>query len=73
MCVITVMCGWCLADSEERRVAIIAQEVTKKQQECEADLVKAEPALIAAQVHVNILQLLVTYGGRANCGFILNF
>lgn len=71
MCVITVMCGWCLADSEERRVAIIAQEVTKKQQECEADLVKAEPALIAAQVHATTGH--IRGGGRANCGFILNF
>lgn len=38
------------ADSEERKVAMIAKEVTKKQQDCEEDLVKAEPALIAAQV-----------------------
>lgn len=28
----------------------IAEEVQKKQQDCEEDLVKAEPALIAAQV-----------------------
>lgn len=43
------------ADEEEKRVAIIAEEVTKKQKDCEADLVKAEPALIAAQEALNTL------------------
>ncbi|KAG8321107.1 hypothetical protein J6590_052483 [Homalodisca vitripennis] len=44
-----------IADSEERKVAMIAQEVSKKQQDCEADLLKAEPALIAAQEALNTL------------------
>lgn len=43
------------ADEEEKKVAIIAEEVTKKQKDCEADLVKAEPALIAAQEALNTL------------------
>lgn len=43
------------ADDEEKKVAIIAEEVTKKQKDCEADLVKAEPALIAAQEALNTL------------------
>lgn len=38
------------ADEEENKVQLIAEEVQKKQQDCEEDLVKAEPALIAAQV-----------------------
>lgn len=38
------------ADEEEKKVQTIAEEVQKKQQDCEEDLVKAEPALIAAQV-----------------------
>lgn len=38
------------ADEEEKKVQFIAEEVQKKQQDCEEDLVKAEPALIAAQV-----------------------
>ncbi|CAB3368449.1 Hypothetical predicted protein [Cloeon dipterum] len=44
-----------LADEEERKVGIIAEEVTKKQQDCEEDLVKAEPALLAAQEALNTL------------------
>lgn len=43
------------ADEEEERVGIIAEEVTKKQKDCEEDLVKAEPALIAAQEALNTL------------------
>lgn len=38
------------ADEEEKKVQYIAEEVQKKQKDCEEDLVKAEPALIAAQV-----------------------
>ena len=34
-----------IADGEEKKVAKINEEVTKKQQECERDLAKAEPAL----------------------------
>ncbi|XP_066247509.1 dynein beta chain, ciliary [Euwallacea similis] len=44
-----------LADEEEERVAMIAEEVTKKQKDCEEDLLKAEPALIAAQEALNTL------------------
>ncbi|XP_068084396.1 dynein beta chain, ciliary [Anabrus simplex] len=44
-----------LADEEEAKVSIIAQEVSKKQQDCEADLLKAEPALQAAQDALNTL------------------
>lgn len=38
------------ADEEEKKVCSIAEEVKKKQRDCEEDLVKAEPALLAAQV-----------------------
>ncbi|VEN40996.1 unnamed protein product, partial [Callosobruchus maculatus] len=44
-----------LADEEEEKVATIAEEVTKKQKDCEEDLRKAEPALIAAQEALNTL------------------
>lgn len=44
-----------LADDEEKKVALIAEEVSKKQKDCEEDLVKAEPALIAAQEALNTL------------------
>ncbi|XP_076261923.1 dynein heavy chain at 93AB isoform X2 [Rhynchophorus ferrugineus] len=44
-----------LADEEEEKVAIIAEEVSKKQKDCEEDLLKAEPALIAAQEALNTL------------------
>lgn len=36
---------------------IIAEEVQKKQRDCEEDLVKAEPALIAAQVFLIVHNL----------------
>lgn len=44
-----------IADEEEQKVAVIAQEVAKKQRDCEEDLVKAEPALLAAQEALNTL------------------
>ncbi|XP_049809049.1 dynein beta chain, ciliary [Schistocerca nitens] len=44
-----------VADEEEQKVACIAEEVTKKQQDCEEDLAKAEPALTAAQEALNTL------------------
>ncbi|XP_074051552.1 dynein axonemal heavy chain 11 isoform X2 [Macrotis lagotis] len=37
-----------VADGEERKVAAIQAEVFQKQKECEADLARAEPALVAA-------------------------
>lgn len=44
-----------LADEEEEKVAVIAEEVSKKQKDCEEDLLKAEPALLAAQEALNTL------------------
>lgn len=43
------------ADEEEEKVATIAEEVSKKQKDCEEDLIKAEPALLAAQEALNTL------------------
>lgn len=48
-----------LADEEEKKVALIASEVSKKQRDCEADLVKAEPALLAAQEALNTLNKVI--------------
>ena len=44
-----------LADAEEKRVAIMAVEVAQRQRDCEDDLERAEPALIAAQEALNTL------------------
>ncbi|XP_075803650.1 dynein axonemal heavy chain 11 [Microtus pennsylvanicus] len=44
-----------IADAEERKVAAIQTEVSQKQRECEADLLKAEPALVAAKAALNTL------------------
>ncbi|XP_077967769.1 dynein beta chain, ciliary-like [Styela clava] len=44
-----------IADVEEEKVTIIEIEVTKKQRDCETDLAKAEPALLAAQEALNTL------------------
>jgi dynein heavy chain len=43
------------ADEEECKVGLIAEEVSKKQKDCEEDLAKAEPALTAAQQALNTL------------------
>lgn len=43
------------ADEEEKKVGLIAEEVSKTQRDCEEDLVKAEPALQAAQDALNTL------------------
>ncbi|XP_046391607.1 dynein beta chain, ciliary-like [Ischnura elegans] len=43
------------ANEEEERVATISEEVAKRFKECEVDLEKAEPALIAAQEALNTL------------------
>lgn len=48
-----------IADDEEKRVGEIAAEVSKKQKDCEADLVKAEPALLAAQEALNTLNKVI--------------
>ncbi len=44
-----------IADEEEKKVAKITIDVTKKQQDCERDLAKAEPALKAAEEALNTL------------------
>lgn len=44
-----------IADEEEKKVAKITADVTKKQQDCERDLAKAEPALKAAETALNTL------------------
>ncbi|KAM8946996.1 dynein axonemal heavy chain 9 [Pelodytes ibericus] len=44
-----------IADGEEQKVAVIAEEVGRKQKDCEEDLAKAEPALAAAQEALNTL------------------
>lgn len=44
-----------VADAEEEKVAIITENVGRKQKDCETDLAKAEPALIAAQEALNTL------------------
>ena len=54
------------ADGEEKKVAVIKEEVTKKQISCETDLAKAEPALIAAQEALNTLNK-VSDGFSAFC------
>lgn len=38
-----------LASEEEKKVQVINEDVAKKQKACEDDLIKAEPALIAAR------------------------
>ncbi|KAL7641741.1 UNVERIFIED_CONTAM: hypothetical protein RMT77_007615 [Armadillidium vulgare] len=44
-----------MANEEKRKVAIIEAEVSKRRKECEEDLVKAEPALVAAIEALNTL------------------
>ncbi|XP_063777851.1 dynein axonemal heavy chain 11 isoform X2 [Pseudophryne corroboree] len=44
-----------IADAEEQKVASIQLEVSAKQKECEDDLQKAEPALVAATAALNTL------------------
>lgn len=44
-----------IADTEEKKVAKINIEVSKKQKDCEEDLAKAEPALKAAAEALNTL------------------
>ena len=44
-----------IADDEEKKVTKITDEVGKKQRDCESDLAKAEPALLAAKEALNTL------------------
>lgn len=52
-----------VADEEERKVAAIAVVVSGKQRDCEEDLAKAEPALLAAQDALNTLNKVSFAGG----------
>lgn len=58
-----------IADEEEQKVALIMTEVKQKQKDCEEDLAKAEPALIAAQAALNTLNKV----GKFSDMFILPF
>ena len=51
-----------VADIEEEKVSQIEVEVTKKKDDCAADLAKAEPALIAAQEALNTLNKVSVLG-----------
>lgn len=44
-----------VADDEEKKVEDFAVVVTAKQRDCEEDLAKAEPALVAAQKALDTL------------------
>ena len=44
-----------IADDEEQKVSVITAEVEIKARDCEADLAKAEPALLAAKEALNTL------------------
>ncbi|KAG8139083.1 hypothetical protein E2320_001864 [Naja naja] len=44
-----------IADAEEQKVVAIQVEVSRRQKECEDDLMKAEPALVAASAALNTL------------------
>ncbi|XP_045053259.2 dynein axonemal heavy chain 11 isoform X2 [Desmodus rotundus] len=44
-----------VADAEEQKVTAIQTQVSQKQKECEADLLKAEPALVAATAALDTL------------------
>ncbi|MEL6741677.1 MAG: hypothetical protein AAFP26_13555, partial [Planctomycetota bacterium] len=44
-----------IADGEERKVAAIAADVAERRRQCEVELEKAEPALIAATEALNTL------------------
>lgn len=44
-----------IADEEEKKVQVIKDDVSKKASDCERDLAKAEPALLAAQAALDTL------------------
>lgn len=64
-----------MADEEEQKVAAIAVVVSGKQRDCEEDLAKAEPALLAAQDALNTLNKvsfsLILYCVLLICSIIL--
>lgn len=49
-----------IADDEEKKVSKINEEVSKKAKDCETDLAKAEPALLAAKEALNTLNKVST-------------
>lgn len=59
-----------IADEEEQKVAAIAVEVSGKQRDCEEDLAKAEPALLAAQDALNTLNK-VSYSLMPGCALLI--
>lgn len=66
-----------VADEEEAKVAAIAVVVSGKQRDCEEDLAKAEPALLAAQDALNTLNKvsysLISRRVLLICSIILSF
>lgn len=63
-----------IADEEEKKVAQINVEVTKKQADCERDLAKAEPALLAAKEALNTLNKVHSFskGIKHSYNFVIN-
>lgn len=61
-----------VADEEEKKVAAIAVVVSGKQRDCEEDLAKAEPALLAAQDALNTLNK-VSYSLVPCCNLLIYF
>lgn len=59
-----------VADEEEQKVAAIAVVVSGKQRDCEEDLTKAEPALLAAQDALNTLNK-VSYSLIPGCVLLI--
>lgn len=60
-----------VADEEEQKVAAIAVVVSGKQRDCEEDLAKAEPALLAAQDALNTLNK-VGYSPIPHCVLLIS-
>ena len=59
-----------IADEEEEKVAAIAVMVSGTQRDCEEDLAKAEPALLAAQEALNTLNK-VSYSLIPGCVLLI--
>jgi len=55
-----------VADVEEEKVSQIEIEVTKKKNDCAADLAKAEPALVAAQAALDTLNKVSSVGATVD-------
>ena len=52
------------AFKEEQKCNVIAEEVARKQKDCEQDLAKAEPALIAANQALDTLNKVTRWESR---------